>query len=325
MVKVLVTGGAGYIGSHVVKVLGEKNYQILVLDDLSTGHREAVLYGELVVGDTGDLKLLRDVITSFKPDVVMHFAAFIEVEESVKDPLKYYENNFCNTVKLLKVMQDEGVNKFIFSSSAAVYGEPENIPISEDFPLKPVNPYGASKAFVERILKDLSDAGGLQYVSLRYFNAAGADPEGRIGQSYKKATHLITRALKVAKGEFDKLYIYGTDYPTPDGTCIRDYIHVDDLAEAHVLALEYLLSGGESEVFNCGYGKGYSVKEVVETVKEVTKVDFPVEEAERRAGDPAVLIADPKKIKERLSWVPKYDDLEFIIETAWNWELNKRF
>ncbi len=325
MVKVLVTGGAGYIGSHVVKVLGEKNYQILVLDNLSTGHREAVLYGELVVGDTGDLKLLRDVITSFKPDVVMHFAAFIEVEESVKDPLKYYKNNFCNTVELLKVMQDEGVNKFIFSSSAAVYGEPEDIPISEDFPLKPVNPYGASKAFVERMLKDLSDAGGLQYVSLRYFNAAGADPEGRIGQSYKKATHLITRALKVAKGEFDKLYIYGTDYPTPDGTCIRDYIHVDDLAEAHVLALEYLLSGGGSEVFNCGYGKGYSVKEVLETVKEVTKVDFPVEEAGRRAGDPAVLIADPKKIKERLSWTPKYDDLEFIIKTAWHWELNKRF
>ncbi|NPA15543.1 MAG: UDP-glucose 4-epimerase GalE [Deferribacteres bacterium] len=325
MVRVLVTGGAGYIGSHVVKALGERECEILVFDNLSTGHKEAVLYGELAEGDVGDENLLGRVLTDFKPDVVMHFAAFIEVEESVRNPVKYYENNFCNTVKLLKAMRAAGVDKFIFSSSAAVYGEPDEVPIGEGAPFNPVNPYGASKAFVERLLKELSDAGDFRYVSLRYFNAAGADPEGRIGQSYKRATHLITRALKVAKGEFEKLYIYGTDYPTPDGTCIRDYIHVDDLAKAHVLALDYLLSGGESRAFNCGYGRGYSVKEVIETAKKVTKVDFPVEEAARRPGDPAVLIADSSRIRGALSWEPEYDDLEFIIKTAWNWELNKRF
>ncbi|HHG73664.1 MAG TPA: UDP-glucose 4-epimerase GalE [Persephonella sp.] len=324
--KILVTGGAGYIGSHVVKQLGEKGYDILVVDNLSTGHKEAVLYGRLQVLDLSDKQRLRDVIKDFKPDAVIHFAASIEVAESVKKPLKYYQNNTANTLNLLEILHEEGINRFIFSSTAAVYGEPDNIPVRETDPLKPINPYGRSKAFVEKILKDLSEAdNSFRYVSLRYFNVAGADPEGKIGQSYRNPTHLITRALKVAKGEFEKLQIYGTDYPTPDGTAIRDYIHVCDLAYAHILALDYLMEDGESDVFNCGYGHGYSVKQVVETAKKVTGIDFPVEETGRREGDPAVLVADSGKIKQKLGWKPKFDDLEYIIKTAWNWEINKRF
>ncbi len=324
--KILVTGGAGYIGSHVVKQLGEKGYDILVVDNLSTGHKEAVLYGKLHVLDLSDKQSLRNVVKDFKPDAVMHFAASIEVAESVKKPLKYYRNNTVNTLNLLEAVYEEGINRFIFSSTAAVYGEPDNIPVKETDPLKPINPYGRSKAFVEDILKDLSKAdSSFRYVSLRYFNVAGADPEGKIGQSYRNPTHLITRALKVAKEEFEKLQIYGTDYPTPDGTAIRDYIHVCDLATAHILALDYLMEGGESDVFNCGYGHGYSVKQVVETAKKVTGIDFPVEETGRREGDPAILVADSSKIKQKLGWKPQFDDLEFIIKTAWNWEINKRF
>jgi UDP-glucose 4-epimerase len=324
--KILVTGGAGYIGSHVVKQLGEKGYEVLTVDNLSTGHKEAVLYGKLEILDLADKKRLKEVVKDFKPVAVMHFAASIEVAESVKKPLKYYRNNTANTLNLLEVLNEEGINKFIFSSTAAVYGEPKEVPVKETHPLNPINPYGRSKAFVEQILKDLSNANkDFKYVSLRYFNVAGADPEGRIGQSYQNATHLITRALKTAKGEFEKLYIFGTDYPTPDGTAIRDYIHVDDLAEAHILALEYLLKGGESDVFNLGYGHGYSVKEVVETAKKITRIDFPVEETGRREGDPAILVADSTKAKSKLNWQPKYDNLEFIIKTAWKWELNKKF
>ncbi|HHG75028.1 MAG TPA: UDP-glucose 4-epimerase GalE [Persephonella sp.] len=324
--KILVTGGAGYIGSHVVKQLGEKGFDILVVDNLSTGHKEAVLYGKLQVLDLSEKQRLKDVIKDFKPDAVMHFAASIEVAESVKKPLKYYRNNTANTLNLLEILHEEGINRFIFSSTAAVYGEPDNIPVRETDPLRPINPYGRSKAFVEKILKDLSKAdNSFRYVSLRYFNVAGADPEGKIGQSYRNPTHLITRALKVAKGEFEKLQIYGTDYPTPDGTAIRDYIHVCDLADAHILALDYLMEDGESDVFNCGYGHGYSVKQVVETAKKVTGIDFPVEETGRREGDPAVLVADSSKIKQKLGWKPKFDDLEYIIKTAWNWEINKRF
>lgn len=324
--KVFITGGAGYIGSHVVKALGEKGYEILVYDNLSTGHEEAVLYGKLVKGDLANKEFLKKTLQEFKPDAVMHFAAFIEVAESVRNPLKYYRNNTANTLNLLEAMQELGINKFIFSSTAAVYGNPEKIPVKEDAPINPINPYGQSKAFVEKILKDLSEANkDFNYVSLRYFNVAGADPEGRIGQSYQNATHLITRALKAAKGEYEKLYIFGTDYPTPDGTCIRDFIHVDDLADAHILALEYLNQGGKSDVFNCGYGHGYSVKEVIETAKKVTGIDFPVEETGRREGDPAVLVADSTKLKKTLGWKPRYDNLEFIIKTAWNWELNPRF
>ncbi|BAT71294.1 UDP-glucose 4-epimerase [Thermosulfidibacter takaii ABI70S6] len=326
MAKVFVTGGAGYIGSHVVKLLGEQGHQILVYDNLSTGHREAVLYGDLVVGDLADKEKLIDVLSHFKPDIVIHFAAYIVVPESVTNPLKYYRNNVVNTVNLLEAMGRADVKRFIFSSSAAVYGVPDTIPIPETAPLSPINPYGETKATVERILRDLSHAGGgFKYVSLRYFNVAGADPEGKIGFSYPEATHLIIRTVKTAKGEYDKLYIFGTDYPTPDGTCIRDYIHVMDLADAHVIAMQYLLEGGDSDVYNCGYGHGYSVKEVVEAVKRVTKVNFPVEEAPRRPGDPPVLVADSTKIREDHGWKPKYDDLDYIIKTAWNWELNRRY
>ncbi len=321
MPKVLVTGGAGYIGSHVVKLLGEKGYDILTYDNLSTGHKWAVLYGNLIKADLADKQTLRQVFAGFKPDAVMHFAASIVVPESVKNPLKYYRNNVINTINLLEVMEEFGVKNFIFSSSAAVYGIPETIPISEEAPLNPINPYGETKATVERILRDLANSGsGFRYISLRYFNVAGADPEGKIGFAYPEPTHLIIRALKTAKGEFEKLEIYGTDYPTPDGTCIRDYIHVMDLAEAHLLALEYLLDVGESDILNCGYGRGFSVREVVETVKKITGVDFKVVEAPRRPGDPAALVADNSKIKKKFNWKPKYDNLEFIIQTAWNWE-----
>ncbi|ADY74008.1 UDP-glucose 4-epimerase [Desulfurobacterium thermolithotrophum DSM 11699] len=318
--KILVTGGAGYIGSHVVKALGEKGYKVLVVDNLSKGHKEAVLYGKLVVADLEDKNTLDVIFKEFRPDAVMHFAAFIEVAQSLREPLKYYKNNTVNTINLLEVMLKNGVNKFIFSSTAAVYGNPEKVPIPEIEPIKPINPYGQSKAFVEKVLQDFDKSYGLKYVSLRYFNAAGADPEGRIGESHDPETHLIPLILKTAKGEKESIKIFGTDYPTPDGTCIRDYIHVDDLAEAHILALEYLLNGGSSEVFNCGYGHGFSVREVIDTARKVTGIDFKVEETERRPGDPAILVADSSKLRKVLDWKPKFDDLEYIIRTAWNWE-----
>ena len=325
-VKILVTGGAGYVGSHVVKLLGERGYEVLTYDNLSTGHEEAVLYGKLVVGDLGDKDRLRRIFEEFKPEAVMHFAAYIVVPESVREPLRYYRNNVINTINLLEVMDEFGVDKFIFSSSAAVYGIPKEIPVSENAPLRPINPYGETKATVERILRDLSGAGrNFNYVSLRYFNVAGADPEGRIGFAYPNPTHLIIRAVKAVKGELEMLEIYGTDYPTPDGTCIRDYIHVSDLASAHVIALEYLLEGGRSDIFNCGYGYGYSVREVIEAVKKVTGKDLNVVESLRREGDPPVLVADSRKIRERLGWEPKYDDLEFIIRTAWEWEIKRKY
>ncbi len=319
--RILVTGGAGYIGSHVVKLLGERGYEVITYDNLSTGHEWAVLYGKLIRADLGDRETLRKVFREFRPQAVMHFAAHIVVPESVRDPLKYYRNNVVHTLQLLETMEEFGVKDFIFSSSAAVYGIPEKIPVPETAPLKPINPYGETKATVERILRDLSRAGtGFRYVSLRYFNVAGADPEGRIGFAYPDPTHLIIRAVKTAKGELERLEIFGTDYPTPDGTCIRDFIHVTDLAEAHLLALQYLLETEKSEIFNCGYGHGYSVLEVIRAVKKVTGRDFPVVEAPRRPGDPPVLVAENRKIRERLGWRPRYDDLEFIVRTAWEWE-----
>ncbi len=319
--RILVTGGAGYIGSHVVKALGEKGHETLAYDNLSTGHRKSVIHGGLVVADLADGETLNRVLRDFRPEAVMHFAASIEVGESVRAPLKYYRNNTCNTLNLLNAMAENDVEKFLFSSTAAVYGIPEAIPVKEDAELRPINPYGASKMMTELALRDLSAAqADFRYVSLRYFNVAGADPGGRLGQKYKEATHLITRALKTARGEFQLLEIFGTDYPTPDGTCIRDYIHVDDLAQAHITALEHLLRSGESEVFNLGYGHGYSVREVVETAKKVTGVDFPVKERGRREGDPAVLVADSAKIRQTLGWKPEYEDLEYIIRTAWEWE-----
>jgi UDP-glucose 4-epimerase len=321
---VLVTGGAGYIGSHVVKTLGEKGFTVLVYDNLSKGYRDAVLYGELVVGDLADAKLLDHTVKKFQPDAVMHFAAFIEVGESVQDPIKYYQNNAANTINLLHVLTKNQVNKFIFSSSAAVYGSPEKVPITEDEKINPINPYGKSKAIIEKVLKDLSTAMDFHHVSLRYFNAAGADPEARIGERHNPESHLIPLILKTAKGERQSIKVYGTDYPTPDGTCIRDYIHIEDLADAHLLALDYLIDGGTSDFFNCGYGHGYSVKEVIETVKKVTGMNFAVQETGRRAGDTPVLVADSSKLKKNLKWKPRYDSLEYIIKTAWEWEKKQR-
>lgn len=319
--RILVTGGAGYIGSHVVKMLGERNHELAVYDNLSSGNRWAVLYGELFEGDLGDIKKLESAIEVFKPDAVMHFAASIVVNESVTNPLKYYNNNTSNTINLLSAMIKNNVNIFIFSSTAAVYGIPDKIPVSEDDLMKPINPYGSSKMMNEIILRDLADAkDDFRYVSLRYFNVAGADSECRIGQAYKDPTHLITRALKTAIGQFEKMQIFGTDYQTHDGTCIRDYIHVDDLADAHILALNYLIDGGQSNIFNCGYGHGYSVREVVGITKKITETDFSVEEAPRREGDPPSLVAESSKIRSFLNWEPRYDDLEFIIESAWRWE-----
>jgi UDP-glucose 4-epimerase len=319
--RILVTGGAGYIGSHVVKALAEGGYEVLTYDNLSSGNRWAVLHGDLVVADLSDKDALEKVMKGFRPDAVMHFAAFIVVPESVREPLKYYRNNTVNTLFLCEAMQMHGIGKLIFSSTAAVYGVPETIPVSEDAPMKPINPYGSSKMMTERILHDLHAAGkDFSYVSLRYFNVAGADKDGQIGQAYKEATHLITRALKTAKGEFAKLEVFGTDYPTPDGTCIRDYIHVDDLSEAHVIALEHLVNGGAGGVFNCGYGRGYSVREVVDAARKVTGTNFRLEETGRREGDPPALVADSSKLKKELGWKPRYDDLEYIIRTAWDWE-----
>jgi UDP-glucose 4-epimerase len=265
--------------------------------------------------------LLRKTIRDFKPHAVIHFAASIVVPESVRDPLKYFRNNTANALNLIEACIDGNVPKFLFSSTAAVYGIPESASVDESSPLNPINPYGVSKMMVEYILRDAARAHrAFNYVALRYFNVAGADKDCRIGQSYKESTHLITRALKTAKGEFPRLQIFGTDYATPDGTCIRDYIHVDDLATAHAAALEFLQSQGGSDVFNCGYGHGYSVRDVVTVTKKVTGVDFPVEEAGRREGDPPVLIAKNEKIISTFRWKPNYDDLSYIVRTAWDWE-----
>lgn len=318
--KILVTGGAGYIGSHIVKLLCERGYDAVVFDNLSYGHEWAVLCGQLIKGDLSDREHLNSVFLNERVDAVIHMAAFVVVDESIREPLKYYRNNFANTLNLIEMCEKHKVNKFIFSSTAAVYGIPEEIPVTENAPLLPINPYGASKVMVERVLRDTSSARNLKYISLRYFNVAGADPFSRIGQARKDATHLITVSLRTALGKRNHLEVFGTDYPTPDGTCIRDYIHVDDLADAHILSLEYLTSNQESKVYNCGYGHGYSVKEVVDQVKKVTGIDFPVKYTDRRAGDPPILVADSSKLKNELGWTPKYDDLKYIIKTAWDWE-----
>lgn len=326
--RVFITGGAGYIGSHVVKMLGEQGYELLVYDNLSTGNSWAVLHGGLVIGDLADREKLIQVLKDFKPEAIIHFAAFIEVAESVAEPLKYFRNNTANALNLLEAARLCGIGRFIFSSTAAVYGIPEENPVAEGAPLRPINPYGASKAMTEKFLEDLafSDA-DFRYVSLRYFNVASADPDGEIGQAYRNPTHLITRAVKTALGDYPKLQVFGTDYDTPDGTCIRDYIHVVDLASAHQEALRFLLDGGESQILNCGYGKGFSVKEVIDTVKKVTGIDFKVEDSPRREGDPPALVADNKKITRTFSWKPVHDNLTEIVRGAYAWEktLQKRF
>jgi UDP-glucose 4-epimerase len=301
-------------------MLGGENHEVLVYDNLSTGHEWAVLYGKLVRADLEDRALLYTTVDEFKPHAIIHFAASIQVEESMREPILYYRNNVSNSLNLLDAAARAGVKLFVYSSTAATYGIPEEMPVVETAPLNPINPYGASKVMIERVLADLSQARDFRYIALRYFNVAGADPQGRIGQAYKEATHLITRALKTAKGEFEKLSVFGTDYPTPDGTCIRDYIHVNDLARAHLSALDYLERDKKSEIMNCGYGHGFSVKEVVEVVKKVTGIGFPVEYVGRRAGDPPALVADSTKLRQMTGWQPRHDDLEFIVRTAWEWE-----
>ncbi len=318
--KIFVTGGAGYIGSHCVKALGKAGHDLLIYDNLSTGHEWAVLYGKLVRGDLADVTLLDRTLKDFKPDAVIHFAADIQVEESTRKPLQYYRSNVVNSVNLLESMLKNDVHNLVYSSTAAIYGEPDKVPVDESAPANPINPYGATKAMMERILADASKANGLRYIALRYFNVAGADIEGALGQVYKDSTHLITRAIKTALGEFEQLNVYGTDYLTQDGTCIRDYIHVNDLAHAHICALEYLLKARPSDFVNCGYGHGYSVREVVQKVKQISGVDFKTVETDRRAGDPPELIASNKKIKDLIGWEPKYDNLDIIIRTAWEWE-----
>jgi len=300
--NILLTGGAGYIGSHVVRQLGEAGHDVTILDNLSTGFRESILHGELVVGDTGDSALVRSLLRDRDIDTVMHFAAHIVVPESVSDPLKYYGNNTCCSRGLLDCCQQEGVSRFVFSSTAAVYGIPEKTTIDEDTQTAPINPYGRSKLMTEWMLQDLAAASDLRYVILRYFNVAGADPEGRIGQSTPDATHLIKVACEVITGKRDCISVFGSDYDTPDGTCIRDYIHVEDLAAAHLVALAHLEQGGTSDTFNCGYGHGYSVREVLAAVERVSGQRLPIVEAPRRAGDPPALCAESAKIRQRLGW-----------------------
>lgn len=322
--NILVTGGAGYIGSHVINLLGQSNdfdYQITVLDNLSTGRKASVLYGELVVEDLENLTAVDKLFSEKSFDAVIHFAGSIVVPESVSNPSKYYANNTENSLNMLKLCIRHNVKHFIFSSTAAVYGMGDGKkPCTEEAPLNPINPYGRSKLMTEWMLEDFSKAYDLSYVALRYFNVAGANVEGKIGQCTPNATHLIKIASECATGKRDKMDIFGTDYPTPDGTCIRDYIHVDDLAQAHLDGLSYLLKGGKSEVMNCGYGHGASVKEVVAAVKEVSGVDIVAQEAQRRPGDAIELISKADKIHKVLGWKPKHDDLKLIVKTALDWE-----
>lgn len=326
MKKILVTGGAGYIGSHVVKLLGESGYDVVVYDNLSTGNKKAVLTGELIVGDLEDLEKLNTTFEKHQFDGVMHFAGSIVVPESVENPTKYYANNTQNSLNLMQLCLKYKVNNFIFSSTAAVYGILENGVATEETPTSPINPYGWSKLMTEQMLKDISFAHtDFNYIALRYFNVSGADPDGKIGQAFPGATHLIKVNCEAAAGKRDKTYIFGTDFDTPDGTGVRDYIHVVDLAWAHVKGMEYLFENKKSQVMNCGYGHGYSVREVVKAVKEVTGKDFPVEEAPRRAGDPAQLISKVDKIHQVLDWETKYDNLAFIIATAFEWERGEVF
>ena len=320
MSTILVTGGAGYIGSHVARQLVERGERIVVLDNLSTGFRDAVLGAPLVVGDVGDRALVERVLGENGIDTVMHFAAHTVVPESVRDPLKYYGNNTCATRSLLACCAAAGVRNFVFSSTAAVYGMPESGIADESTPTQPINPYGSSKLMSEMMLRDLCAATSMRHVILRYFNVAGCDPGGRIGQSTPNATLLIKVACEHAVGRRAQLSIFGTDYATPDGTCIRDYIHVDDLAAAHIGALTHLRDGGESLTLNCGYGHGYSVREVLDTVARVSGRALTLIEEPRRAGDPPMLIARSERLKDVLGWQPRHDDLDFIVRTALEWE-----
>lgn len=320
MYHVLVIGGAGYIGSHMLLALQQKGIQVTVLDNLSNGHADAVLYGDLVVGDVADTVLLDQIFTQNTIDAVLHFASFIQVGESVTDPAKYYVNNVSNTIGLLNAMQRHGVKNLVFSSTAATFGEPQYNPIDERHPQHPINPYGRSKWMVEQLLQDYEQAYGLHSVCLRYFNAAGAHPEGLVGERHEPETHLIPLILQAASGKRSHITVFGRDYDTPDGTCIRDYIHVMDLVQAHVQALEFLDKEHTSANFNLGNGEGFSVQQVLDVARAVTGKDFVVQEGARRAGDPARLVASSALARKVLGWQPQYPDLRTIVEHAWAWE-----
>jgi UDP-glucose 4-epimerase len=318
--KILVVGGAGYIGSHMVKYLGQRNCQVTTLDNLSGGYKDAVLYGEFIEGDLADQALLKQVFCSQSFNAVMHFASDIQVGESMINPAKYYQNNVINTLNLLNAMQNAGVNKFIFSSTAAIFGEPKYSPIDEKHPKQPINPYGKTKLIIEQALADYDHAYGLKSICLRYFNAAGADPEGQLGERHEPETHLIPLVLQAASGRRPHISVFGRDYDTPDGTCIRDYIHINDLCQAHWLSLKSLLEGAESQAYNLGNGQGFSVQEVIDTTERVTGKHIKTQNAPRREGDPARLVADASLAHKKLDWKPIYTDLELIIRHSWQWE-----
>lgn len=322
---ILVCGGAGYIGSHINKLLAQNGFQTVVFDNLVYGHREAVKWGDFIQGDLNSIERLESVFRQYSIDAVLHFAAYAYVGESIRKPEKYYQNNVANTLNLLRVMRKYGCNRIIFSSTCATYGEPEKTPITEEQPQKPINPYGASKLMVERIFKDYSAAYGLKFVVFRYFNAAGADPDGEIGESHNPETHLIPLILDAASGKRPDIQVFGTDYPTPDGSCIRDYIHVSDLADAHLRALRYLNNGGESDFFNLGNASGTSVLEAIEAVRRVTGQDFKVTLAGRRPGDPAKLTGSSEKARRVLGWKPTYGDIDTIVRHAWSWHQRAQY
>lgn len=322
---ILVAGGAGYIGSHINKMLNQEGYQTVVFDNLVYGHRDAVKWGVLEVGDLADIDRLEEIFEKYDIDMVFHFAAYAYVGESVSNPSKYYNNNVVNTLHLLDVMLRHKVKKIIFSSTCATYGVPSEMPITENMQQKPINPYGVSKLMIERILSDYHKAYGLNYCCLRYFNAAGADPEGEIGESHDPETHLIPLVLAAAAGDRDCIKVFGTDYATGDGSCIRDYIHVTDLADAHIRVMNHLQSGGESVCVNLGNSVGHSVFEVIEAAKSITGEDIPVVMDARREGDPPVLIGSAVKAEELFGWKPKYGNIETIMEHAWNWYRNRKY
>lgn len=319
-IKILVVGGAGYIGSHMVKMLLDSQYSVTTFDNLSSGHMDAVIGGDFIEGDLANSKELKKVFEGNAFDCVMHFASHIQVGESIQNPMKYYENNLINTLNLINQIIESNIKYFIFSSSAAVYGVPDSVPIIEEHNKNPINPYGNSKLMVENILTDFNVAYGLNFISLRYFNAAGCDPDGLLGERHDPETHLIPLVLQAASGKRKNIQVFGTDYDTSDGTCVRDYIHVCDLCEAHIKSMQYIMNGGKSQSINLGNGSGFSVKQIIETAKKVTKRDFEVVFKGRRAGDPSSLVADSSKARELLNWKPKYANLEEIIAHAWNFE-----
>lgn len=319
MASILVTGGAGYVGSHACKALAAAGHTPVVYDNLGRGHRELVRWGPLEVGDLRDAARLAEVLARHRPAAVMHFAAFAYVGESVQDPALYYRNNVGGTLELLEAMRRAGVGALVFSSTCATYGIPERMPIDEDTPQRPINPYGSTKLVIERVLADFDAAYGLRSVSLRYFNAAGCDPDGETGEIHDPETHIIPRVLMAATGELPQVDIFGTDYPTPDGTCLRDYVHVADLARGHVQALEYLQRGGATTAINLGTGRAFSVREVIAAAEQVTGRRIPVREAARRAGDPPVLVADARRARATLGFAPRFTEIAPIVETAWRW------